>query len=149
LQDAQVKAQEEGLEARNESLHAYWTTLEAKARANEVWIDPATTLMWTKTDNGNEVNSNEARDYCLNLKLAGHNDWRLPTINELEGIYENKEDTYEHNVKGGLQLSAWMVWSGSKGGAYGEEWLFFFIEGKRSFVSIKDTSALCVRRPGE
>jgi hypothetical protein len=113
------------------------------------WTDPATGLTWTKKDNGSDVTLQQAMEYCRNLKLASYNDWRLPTINELEGIYENKEDTYEHNVKGGLQLSAWMVWSGSKGGAYGEEWLFFFIEGKRSFVSIKDTSALCVRRPGE
>jgi hypothetical protein len=113
------------------------------------WTDQATGLMWTKKDNGTDVTFKQAMEYCRNLKLAGYNDWRLPMINELEGIYDKKADIYEHNVKGSLQLSAWMVWSGSKGGAYGEAWSFIFIDGKRSFVSIKDSSALCVRRPGE
>ena len=113
VQDAQVRAQDEGLEARSTLLHTYWAALEAKARANEVWTDPATGLMWTKTDNGSEVNSNEARNYCLNLKLTGHNDWRLPTINELEGIYDLKANVHGYNVKGNLQLSGW-EWSNSQ-----------------------------------
>ncbi len=58
------------------------------------WTDPATGLMWTKQGSG-EVSWPQAVYYCRNLRLAGHDDWRLPTIDELSGIL----DAY---MKGGL-----------------------------------------------
>jgi hypothetical protein len=48
------------------------------------WRDPATDLVWTKTDNGIPVKAHEAEKYCKGLKAGGHSDWRLPTIKELE-----------------------------------------------------------------
>ncbi len=50
------------------------------------WTDPATKLMWTKWDNGSDVDWNQATAYCSRLQLAGYSGWRLPTIEELEGI---------------------------------------------------------------
>jgi len=52
------------------------------------WIDPSTGLMWAGKDNGKDVNWRQAAKYCRNLRLAGYSDWRLPTIDELEGIYD-------------------------------------------------------------
>ncbi|HIJ75860.1 MAG TPA: DUF1566 domain-containing protein [Deltaproteobacteria bacterium] len=39
-------------------------------------------LMWQKSDNGNEVTFEQAQQYCRNLSLGGHKDWRLPKPDE-------------------------------------------------------------------
>jgi hypothetical protein len=38
--------------------------------------------MWQKGDNGNEVTFEQAQEYCRNLSLGGHADWRLPKPDE-------------------------------------------------------------------
>lgn len=62
---------------------------KANAQAHATWTDPATGLMWAKDTNSSTVNWNQASNYCSNLRLAGHSDWRLPTIDELGGIYDS------------------------------------------------------------
>jgi len=52
------------------------------------WIDPATGLMWAGKDNGKHLNWQDAKRYCSSLRLEGHSDWRLPTLNELQGVYD-------------------------------------------------------------
>ena len=39
-------------------------------------------LMWQKGDNGKEVTFEQAQEYCRNLRLGGHADWRLPKPGE-------------------------------------------------------------------
>jgi hypothetical protein len=41
-------------------------------------------LMWQKGDNGKEVSFAQAQQYCKNLRLGGHADWRLPRPDEGE-----------------------------------------------------------------
>ena len=41
-------------------------------------------MMWQKDDNGKEVTFDEAQEYCKNLRLGGHGDWRLPKVDEGE-----------------------------------------------------------------
>jgi hypothetical protein len=133
-----------------------------------VWTDPATRLMWAKKDNGDYVTRQQADDYCHTLHLAGHSDWRLPRIEELQGI-SNKSgnetmldpESIKHlagkvfsrhgekipPVKGDLQLSSNWAWSSSMGNSAAEAWDFYFYNGKRYSYSInsRDGSALCVR----
>lgn len=52
------------------------------------WVDPSTGLMWAGKDNGRDVNWRTATKYCRDLRLGGYSDWRLATIDELEGIYD-------------------------------------------------------------
>lgn len=41
-------------------------------------------LMWSLSTNEEDVVWELAEQYCQDLNLAGHDDWRLPTLNELE-----------------------------------------------------------------
>ncbi|MGO9492910.1 MAG: trypsin-like peptidase domain-containing protein [Terracidiphilus sp.] len=140
--------------------------------AGLTWSDPETGLIWTKKDNGygNDLTWQESVDYCRNLRLAGYTDWRLPTIDELQGIFDSTAN--EHgptcysgketwHVKGSLQLSGSRYWSSSHGNAYGEMWSFDFTTWRRLYLfSIGHrfsthaderycNRALCVRRAGE
>jgi hypothetical protein len=101
--------------------------------------------MWTRADNGSELNWNEATNYCRNLQLAGHSDWRLPRINELQAIYDLKADVHGYNVKGNLQLSGW-EWSNSQDEPTGGLWSFGQSDVDRAAGALRASSrALCVR----
>ena len=78
------------------------------------WTDPATGLTWTKEDNGSRVNWNQATDYCSNLRLGGYTDWRLPTVDELQGIFDRSANGKGEHVKGNLQLSSYYHWSSTQ-----------------------------------
>jgi hypothetical protein len=53
--------------------------------------DTNTGLMWQQAEAG-VMTWEEALAYCETFELAGHDDWRLPNINELQSIVE-----YEYN----------------------------------------------------
>lgn len=50
--------------------------------------DLATGLMWQKADDGTTRNWEEALEYCEDLMLAEHSDWRLPNAKELHSIVD-------------------------------------------------------------
>lgn len=141
------------------------------ALMNPIWTDPATGLMWAGKDNGLDVNWHQASAWCSNLQLAGYSGWRLPTVEELQGIYDPsvtsqaKWDAGVRNdihVKGNLKLSGW-IWSTSfhRNSSQAKE---YSIGGARAFAftheEYKDedgfpfgfnynTRALCVRDSGK
>jgi hypothetical protein len=49
--------------------------------------DTKTGLMWAAKDNGSPINWPDAYSYCQNFSGGGHTDWRMPTMNELAGLY--------------------------------------------------------------
>ena len=57
--------------------------------------DEATGLTWMKEDSGKGMDWPTALEYAENLKLAGHDDWRLPSAKELQSIidYTRSPDT--------------------------------------------------------
>jgi len=100
---------------------------KAKAKKSvlkDVWVDKSTRLMWQdevysqrEIDNYTKYHKKgksfgktgswyHAKEYCQNLKLAGLNDWRMPTINELDGIKDKR-----NNFKSKKQFRG--VWSSS------------------------------------
>ena len=133
---------------------------DAQLETGPTWTDPATGLIWARKDSGGYVTWQDAADYCRNLRLAGHSDWRLPAMDELQSIYDNPAAQEEHltesfkhfadkvmshahragnnsHIKGGLELSGcdgpaycW-AWSNTRANTSGEMWDLYFHSGKR------------------
>jgi hypothetical protein len=130
----------------------------AQKRALETWKDPATGLVWTKKDSGATVSWNDAAAYCQNLRLVGYNDWRLPTMDELQGIYDATVNVQSRDfagrpgidhIKGELQLSD-SPWSSSPSAVSGQMMAFAFSNGNHlNRRPQSHQGALCVRRSGE
>jgi hypothetical protein len=115
------------------------------------YLDRETGLMWTMRDNGEPIPSwAKANAFAKRLRLGGHSDWRLPTMEELEALYDpgNGND----NIRRPLSLTKLWVWSSMKEGS--RAWYFNFFNGKRSvpdyLMGATGTypCALCVRRSG-
>ena len=145
------------------SINGQGMTQETQARG--YWVDPSTGLMWAARDNGEDVNWKKAIKYCRDLRLTGYSDWRLATLSELEGIYdEHARSSGQHghpgthtpsiyHVKGSLFLTG-TQWSSTRrmdgrGRPSGFAWRFSFDDGQpfggdeEWFTTNK--RALCVR----
>ncbi len=44
--------------------------------------------MWAAKDNGSDINWATAKSYCENYRGGGYTDWRMPTQDELAGLYD-------------------------------------------------------------
>jgi hypothetical protein len=79
--------------------------------------DTRTDLMWARTDNMGHIDWHNAKLYCDNIILSKHNDWRMPTIEELMTLFDNFQEDHEticgHHVKSApqIELSCGFVWS--------------------------------------
>jgi hypothetical protein len=117
------------------------------------WVDPATGLTWAKKDNGSDATWSQANQYCRNLTLGRQSGWRLPTIAELGGIFDQtKAGQQGLHPKGGISLSWPGVWSSTEGNNSEERWAFSFYNGSRGSSEIGPSHinrALCVRGSGE
>jgi len=51
-------------------------------------LDTKTNLMWAARDNGTNISSQSAKDYCETYRGGGYTDWRMPTQGELAGLYD-------------------------------------------------------------
>ena len=54
---------------------------------NGTVLDTRTNLMWAAKDNGSDINWVNAKPYCDNYRGGGYTDWRMPTQDELAGLY--------------------------------------------------------------
>jgi len=58
---------------------------------NGTVLDTRTKLMWAAKDNGSDINWVNGKFYCENYRGGGYKDWRMPTLNELEGLYDESK----------------------------------------------------------
>lgn len=134
------------------------------------WIDPLTKLMWAGRDNSHTfIIYAEATSYCHDLRLAHYSDWRLATIDQLQGIYDHSAESpgenprsHDHepepvffHVKGNLFLTG-MQWASTSPvngeNPFENEMFFDFQNGKAvkdEHHSIRERRALCVRHSSE
>jgi hypothetical protein len=130
-QGAQAKTERESREkSEQEAQEKAARDRAAKEEAErQPWTDPTTGLMWTKQGSGDNVSWQQAVYYCRNLRLAGYDDWRLPTIDELSGINASEANVHGGYLKGDMfPISVGWIWSsshlGKKGRDYDQAWVF-------------------------
>ena len=58
---------------------------------NGTVLDTRTNLMWAAKDNGSDINWVNAKPYCDNYRGGGYTDWRMPTQDELAGLYDRSK----------------------------------------------------------
>ena len=137
-----------------------------EAPASGVWADPATGLMWAAKDSGKDVSFKSAVKYCRNFWLAGHSDWRLANMAELQGIYDKSANApglagpdggraVTWHVKGNLVLTGTEWANNESGSTSGYQYYFDFNEGKSNNqptgwpYPYKFMRGLCVRGSGD
>lgn len=108
--------------------------------------DTVTGLTWQEPLGSGHMNWVTAYTYCEDLVLAGHSDWRLPSINELQSIVD------ETATNPAIDLTAFpgtvgeMYWSSSVRLGKPWPWGLFFEHGVAS-IDAPETGhrARCVR----
>ncbi len=54
-------------------------------------LDTQTNLMWAAKDNGKKINWADAKKYCESYRGGGYTDWRMPTQDELAGLFDRSK----------------------------------------------------------
>jgi uncharacterized caspase-like protein len=86
---------------------------------NGTVLDTSTNLMWAAKDNGGDINLANAINYCKKYRGGGYTDWRMPTQNELAGLYDvGKNNRYGARVTTDLILiTKWWIWASETRGS--------------------------------
>lgn len=63
---------------------------------------------WATVTNGTDIKWPDAETYCADLSLGGHDDWRLPTLVELEALYDPESSS---GIREPISLGGCCLWS--------------------------------------
>ena len=66
-------------------------------------------FMWSVADNSSGLSWHQAIRYCRDMNVAGFHDWALPSIDDLQDIFDkspSREAAASH-VKAPLTLTGW------------------------------------------
>jgi aspartyl protease family protein len=82
-------------------------------------IDTRTNLMWPNKDNYSELSWDAAERYCENYRGGGHDDWRMPTLKELEELFDSQiSGAYGYGITDLIELTHCCPWASDLKGAY-------------------------------
>ncbi len=114
-------------------------------------------LEWALTTSGEDLRWPDAVKHCEEFRLGGHDDWRLPTLAELELLHDPKA---EYGIREPFVIDTCCLWSseslvdrpaddGDQIGGSPEmyQWGFMF-DGAHLYYAVhvfKDGQALCTR----
>jgi hypothetical protein len=96
-------------------------------------LDTRTNLMWAARDNVSDINWVDAKSYCENYRGGGYTDWRMPTQDELAGLYDKSKSykatqrNYDVRLTELIQLSACCPWASETGGSDAAGFNFIFL----------------------
>ena len=118
---------------------------------NGTVLDTKTKLMWAAKDNGSNINWANAKSYCDNYRGGGYTDWRMPTQDELAGLYDAgktyKSDCgYDVHLTELIRLTCTAPWASETRGS--DAAIFTFSYGLRFWgpqSHVSDGRALPVR----
>lgn len=122
-------------------------------------------LMWATETNGVDIGWRPAKAFCDEMVRGGHDNWRLPTLAELEALYDPRAAANSY-IKAPIKLTGCCLWSSQSlvdiprqdtfyvegrdqpqeqlwGLLYAEEPVKYY-----SFQNFPDGQALCVRNLG-
>ncbi|MEN6639043.1 MAG: DUF1566 domain-containing protein [Smithella sp.] len=76
-------------------------------------LDTGTGLMWADKDNGADLNWAGAKSFCESFNAGGYTDWRMPTKNELAGLYDGsrRDGRGLHMASSLITLSGCCPWT--------------------------------------
>ncbi len=82
----------------------------------ETVTDIKTGLMWAVNDNRADINLNDGIAYCENYTAEGHNDWRLPTQEELATLYDQNStgDDGGYSIIASIKITGCCLWASDK-----------------------------------
>jgi hypothetical protein len=94
--------------------------------------DTRTNLMWAAKDNGSGINWANAKSYCENYRGGGYSDWRMPTQDELAGLYDSAVTGKNgYKLTNLIELTSCCPWASETRGS--EAALFLFSAGARGW----------------
>ena len=94
-------------------------------------------LMWAAMDNGEGIKWPDAKKYCENYRGGGYRNWRLPTVVELQTLYDGNKSYrvnrrgYTVHLTGLIQISTCYIWSSEIRGSQAA--YVFFVYGYNSW----------------
>lgn len=102
-------------------------------------LDTWTNLMWAARDNGSDISWAIAKSYCENHRGGGHEDWRMPTQEELAALYDSSRSATTacspsqpvHMATELIRLSCLWAWASEVRDSYASG--FFFADGSRGW----------------
>ena len=104
------------------------------AYSNGTVSDTRTNLIWAAKDNGSGINWQGTKSYCENYRGGGYTDWRMPTQDELAGLYDSssRENNSRHLNANIILTDSW-YWASETRGS--EAAYFHFSSGTRYWHS--------------
>ncbi|WP_139786637.1 DUF1566 domain-containing protein, partial [Desulfamplus magnetovallimortis] len=109
--------------------------------------DEVTGLMWQQIDDGITRNWEDACQACEDLELAGYDDWRTPSVEELRSIVDYT--MYNQSVSDGVfnNVKSNYYWSSSTHAVYVDHaWHVYFHDGRVGYRLKTSVSYVrCVR----
>jgi hypothetical protein len=103
-------------------------------------LDTKTKLMWATKDNGSDIEWQDAKFYCENYHVGGYKDWRMPKLDELEGLYDESKARPAacagrnsiHIATKLIDVTCLSLWTSETSVTTDEAAIFDFGPGKRS-----------------
>jgi len=103
-------------------------------QVNGTVLDTKTALMWAAKDNGADISWNAAKSYCENYDAGGYRDWRMPTPEELAGLYDAARTSEAqcasqfkiHVATESIALTCFAVWTSETRGPDATQFSFVY-----------------------
>jgi len=103
-------------------------------------LDTRTGLMWASKDNGADINWQGAKRYCENYRGGEYTDWRMPTQDEIAGLYESAVTGKNgYHLTKLIELTGCCPWASETRGSDAAN--FTFVDGLRYWSPPSNSSA--------